>query len=85
MPNTCAQAMDKLGMYAGTICVRLTTVLPQSTLNQVRLFINRLLVPCLAHHVPTTSSTGKIAFLPLVEQMFYPFSTEPITKRTKED
>lgn len=82
MLNTCVKAMEKLGTYTGTICVRLTTVLQRNSLNHTSLFINRRLVPSLAHLLPTTISTGNLVKLPLVEQMFYPFSTESIISTT---
>jgi hypothetical protein len=84
MHNTNGKTVDYLLTGTRKTCVRLSPIFTFGYYGGILHSVQSLLTPKLVPTFEPYISPPKFAFSPLVEYIFYPVSTVPITNSTKE-
>jgi hypothetical protein len=84
MPKTYGKTVEELSIQAGKKWVRLSTHCARKYIVHMRMGVKPLEFPTFLPNFYTQISPGYLSFSPLVEYIFYPVSTAPITNFTKE-
>lgn len=83
MRKACVKGMENLWMTTRKTSARPSTHFIKAIYSWYRVWVQPVVFQPFTHKYPRVSSTAKIAYLPLVEQKFYPVSTGPIIRATK--